>query len=950
VIPPPFARAALALTLALAAAPFAAGCATTRAAGRRGDVTPGTPPAMGVPPPRAETVLGNGVRVVIEENHVAPLVAVQVWVASGAADDPTALAGAAHFYEHLVLRGGQRRGPGGGAREIEAVKGTVGAWTGLDETVYHTLVAAPFFELGLEVLADAIASPTFDSGEVERVRKLALDEIAAASADPRQRANQALFAAAFAGDRHARPVLGTAASVAALTPAALAAHFPETHAAGALTVVVVGDVDSRALAAVERTFGAFPRGRAGSPSEAVPGTPRRVTVTGGGGPAEILVGFRTKDLPVKRAAALDLLAAVLARGEGARMQREIVRNRRLADGVRPFSFRSRDAGLVAFAVTPAPRRIAEATEATLDLALRAAREPVRADELEEARAALESDLARAGEGPAARARRLGFAASIARDVDDGKKYLETIETIGPAELQQIAADVLTAQQLTVAVALPDGAPAGRDETAAVLAPRLEAMVAAAPALAEKHAAPAAPAVGAGDAVRFVTPGGVRVLVLSDGSAPLVSVQAAWVDRVDGADGSGDDAAPAVAAMLEAGTRTRSAAEVADEARAIGGVLKGFAAAGVLGLRADFLPQYLGRGLALVADCLAHPAFGEREVDAAERALSARARDEARAEGGERAAWRLFRETLWPDAARRADTDAPPPPGRFALLDRYRRRYPLSRLIVAVVGNVDPGAVAAALTSAFPAPDGPPAPAPVPPAAAPPAAATSSPPAAATSSPPAAASSSPPTGPTTVFRPTSAITSSAVVGYPTFVPGDPNRLPLELLVEMLAGDGGRVAAALGEERTLACRAGARVPPAAAPGYLAVTVTCPPARLDAAVAAVRAALARVAAGGITPDEVNRATRRAIGARAAALRTRMAVADALVHDEGYGLPMLAYRRAPAAFARVTAADVARAAQAVLDPRREVIAVVHPPSAAPALARTSGTMNRPGRSESER
>jgi hypothetical protein len=82
-------------------------------------------------------------------------------------------------------------------------------------------------------------------------------------------------------------------------------------------------------------------------------------------------------------------------------------------------------------------------------------------------------------------------------------------------------------------------------------------------------------------------------------------------------------------------------------------------------------------------------------------------------------------------------------------------------------------------------------------------------------------------------------------------------------------------------------------------------------------------------------------------------MAVADALVHDEGYGLPMLAYRRVPAAFARVTAADVTRAAQAVLDPRREVIAVVHPPSAAPALARTSGNVtnvNRPGRSESER
>jgi len=50
-----------------------------------------------------------------------------------------------------------------------------------------------------------------------------------------------------------------------------------------------------------------------------------------------------------------------------------------------------------------------------------------------------------------------------------------------------------------------------------------------------------------------------------------------------------------------------------------------------------------------------------------------------------------------------------------------------------------------------------------------------------------------------------------------------------------------------------------------------------------------------------------------------------------------MLAYRRASAALARVTAADVARAAQAALDPRREIIAVAHPPAAAPALARTS-------------
>ena len=935
--PTPHARLSrVALVVALAAPPLVVGCAATRATGRAGAAPGGAPTAVAAPV-RAERRLDNGVRVVIEENHVAPLVAVQVWVASGAADDPPALAGAAHFYEHLVLRGGKRRGPGGGTREIEAVRGSVGAWTGLDETVYHAVVAAPFFELGLDVLADAIANPTFDPSEVERVRRLALDEIGATAADPRLRANQALFGAAFAGDRHALPVLGTAASVTALTPAALAGHFLETHGASALTVVVVGDVDARALAAVESAFGAIPRGRDAAAAAGAAGTPRKVAVTAGGtAPAEVIVGFRTGKLAVKDVATVDLLAAVLARGEGARMQRELVRNRQVADGVRPFSFRSREAGLVAFAVTPAPRRIAPAATAAVDIALRAALEPVTPDELVDARAALQSDLARAGDGPLARARRLGFAAVIARDDNDGAAYLEAIDSVGPAELQQAARELLTARNVTVSVALPDGAAAGRDETAAALAPRLEAMIAAAPALAEKHASPAAPAVGTGDAVRFVTPGGARVLVVSDGSAPLVSVQAAWVDRSDAADAPADDTAPAIAALLEAGTRTRSRGAVADEARAIGGMLKGFAAAGTLGLRADFLPQHLGRGLALVADCVAHPAFAEREVDAVERGLPARVREDARAAAdGERAALRLFRQTLSPDAARRAQPDAPPAMGRFALLERYRRRYPLSRLIVAVVGNVDPAAVAAALATAFPGTE----PVGAPAAVAPPIAAPSPPAATRTD----ATAEEPPT----VFRVVPGIESSAVIGYPTFAAGDARRLPIEVLAEILAGEGGRLTAALGDERTLACRIAARVPAATAPGYLAVAVTCPPARLDGAVTTLRAALARIPTAAVTPDEVNRATRRLIGARAAALRTRMAVADALVRDEADGLPLLSYRRAPAALARVAVADVARAAQAVLDPKREIIAVVHPPSAASALARTS---SKPGRSESER
>jgi predicted Zn-dependent peptidase len=85
------------------------------------------------------------------------------------------------------------------------------------------------------------------------------------------------------------------------------------------------------------------------------------------------------------------------------------------------------------------------------------------------------------------------------------------------------------------------------------------------------------------------------------------------------------------------------------------------------------------------------------------------------------------------------------------------------------------------------------------------------------------------------------------------------------------------------------------------------------------------------------VGRAARRRAGAQALDLRGPVAIADALALDEAYGLGLMSYRQIPAALARVTADDVARAARRVLDPKREVIAVVRPPDPASALVRGS-------------
>jgi zinc protease len=862
---------------------------------------------MGGPRTRAEARLDNGVRVVVEENHAAPVVALEVWVGQGAADDPPGLAGAAHLYEHLVFRGTRRRAPGAAEREIAAAGGTIGAWTGLDETVFHATVAPPFLDLGLDVLADALTAPSFDPPELAAQKELVAGEIARQAVDPARAATEMLRAAAFPGERAGRPLLGTPEAVAGASRAALVARFAESYVGENMTVIVVGDVSAAAARqAVARAFAAVPRGRAARVVPAAEPAPsaRAVLSTAPGPEAQVAIGFRVSAPRAADAAALDLLAAVLAGAREARLPRELSDNRQVATAARALTFHTRGGSaqggaLLELLVAPVPQRIEAAAQAAIDEALRLGREEVPADELSRARAALARDVGRGGEGVEGRARRLGFATVVAGDADYDVRYRESLAALGPGALREAAARFLRREALTLAALDPGGA---RGRSPAVETARFEAMVSGAAAPTEQPTAVATPSKVGGDVVRAVTASGLRILVLRDRSAPLVAVEAAWAGGARAEDAGSNGAGALIAALLDRGTRTRSADQIAADARALGGTLAGFSDRSHLGLRAEFLPADWARGLALLADCLLRPSFPAGEVDGSRRVVV----DRARASDGDpaRGAERLFHEALWPGHPFRLDPLGTATSlaglGRLRLLEHYRRHYPVSRLVVSVVGDVDPKAVVATLTSLYAG-------------------------AAPGEPPPDTAPEPAHTAPAALFRATTKDVAQLVLGYPGPSAHDPDRLATEVLAEALAARGGPL------DRALAATAGvfSFAPSASAgfdPGELSVAVTCAPAAVDGAVAALRGALAGVAASGLNADAVAAAARRLAGARALELRSPSAIADALALDEAYGSPVMSYRRVPAALAAITAADVNRAARRFLDPQRETIAVVRP------------------------
>src|SRR5687768_11432366 len=110
--------------------------------------------------------LENGLEVILEENHAAPVVAFQARVKVGSADEPEELAGISHLCEHMVFKGTQRRGVGHIAQEVERAGGEINAWTSYDETAYHLVLANTFFDTGLDILADTLQNSAFDADEL----------------------------------------------------------------------------------------------------------------------------------------------------------------------------------------------------------------------------------------------------------------------------------------------------------------------------------------------------------------------------------------------------------------------------------------------------------------------------------------------------------------------------------------------------------------------------------------------------------------------------------------------------------------------------------------------------------------------------------------------------------------------------------------------------------------
>ena len=108
-------------------------------------------------------VLPNGLTLLLRESHLAPVADLQIWAKVGSADERANEAGLAHFHEHMLFKGTERRGVGEVAGEVEGAGGRINAYTSFDVTVYYATLPSVALPTGLDVLSDAVRHSTFDA-------------------------------------------------------------------------------------------------------------------------------------------------------------------------------------------------------------------------------------------------------------------------------------------------------------------------------------------------------------------------------------------------------------------------------------------------------------------------------------------------------------------------------------------------------------------------------------------------------------------------------------------------------------------------------------------------------------------------------------------------------------------------------------------------------------------
>ncbi len=541
-------------------------------------------------------VLSNGLTVIVQENHVAPVATVRCYVNNtGSAYEGKYLGvGLSHVLEHVVSGGStENRTEKQTEKIIDRFGGATNAYTSTHLTAYYIDCPAKDVMTAVELLADSMQHVVFEPSEFARELKVIRRELADGEVDRRRVQWKLLKQTVYTLHPIRYPVIGYLDVLNGTTNEAIIEFYRHRYVPNNQVFVVVGDVQTQqVLDAVAAGWAGTPRARetfVPLPEEPEQLTPRETVHEMDGSTYDIALAWPTVMLSNPDLYALDVAAYILAEGESSRLVRRLKYDQQVVQSVSSASYTPHFAkGFFAIFAVSTPEHWRRACDEILADVYRLRDEPVGPAELEKAKKQKAAELIFARQTVQETAESLGRNFLSADDPLFDDKYVEGIQKVTAEQVQDVARRYFVPERLNrVIIAPPGGAPKPSNEQSA----------------------------GSEGEIRAVRlPNGLRVLVKKHSHLPMVNIQVYVLggSLVDTPRTAGRSAL--VSSMLDKGTDRLTAEQIADYFDSIGGKLSMSAGRFTVFGSATVLRDDFPDAAAVFAECFTQPTFPADEFD------------------------------------------------------------------------------------------------------------------------------------------------------------------------------------------------------------------------------------------------------------------------------------------------------------------------------------------------
>ncbi|MBR1425613.1 insulinase family protein [bacterium] len=404
--------------------------------------------------------LDNGQTVIIQEIRNNPIVTIDTWIKTGSIDEDDSNNGVAHFLEHLFFKGTASHEPGEFDRILETKGAITNAATSKDFTHYYITIPSKDFDLAMELHADMMLHPMIPRNEMEKERKVVLEEISKDLNSPQKLLFDNLNSMLYTNHPYKRKVIGKSEIIEKISREKILEFYNAHYAPSNMVTLVIGDVDSEhALNKIKEYFNQDCKKITKNiyPKEMQLKEQKKkveYTETQSG---YILIGFRGTPISDKDSYALDVLSTILGEGRSSVLNQSLKEKKRIAFSVGAGNSTYKDDGIFFVQANFEPEKCKTVENAIFEEIKKIQTNGITNEQLSLAKNIIERETYYSRESISNIANEIGYTAALTNDIKFYDNYLDNIKSVTREEVKKAAIKYLGIEKSAVSIVLPDNA-------------------------------------------------------------------------------------------------------------------------------------------------------------------------------------------------------------------------------------------------------------------------------------------------------------------------------------------------------------------------------------------------------------------------------------------------------------------------------------------------------------